>query len=220
MKAEEKYFVKEQDDDELPRLYWKAQACPVGGCSSQSWSRCYALSFTSEENVRKYVAAHLVGSSLHAYSEADAISSADTCEIDVLEESRDERDQYRQQTAAAKKRKIEATGKSGGKGGKMDAISTQVAELKSAVEKLTGAGASSSADDGAVAAVARPPREKLTMSRNSVELIHSSLTRAVHACEQGSVAMQGYSKQLANEGKLLSQAKDMIERAFQITRFD
>ena len=96
MELIDSFYVPEDQDEGGPRMYYRVIKCPCrDDCSEQSWAKVQAWSFIDQEYAKNMVVNHLMKSSLHGMTEEEAESLRDEMEIQVIEETEKERDDYR-----------------------------------------------------------------------------------------------------------------------------
>ena len=97
-------YVREEDDTGGSRVYHVCVQCPRHEkCSIQSFKRAAIWSYLDEDTCREKLIHHLMTSSLHYLSKDDATEVAKEAEFDVLEETEDDRAQYRRSIDQQKK---------------------------------------------------------------------------------------------------------------------
>ena len=114
-------FIASDDDDEQDRTIFRAESCPVGGCSHQGWKRARCYSYTSIERCICKVARHLMNSASenHGMSQEEAEQLAASAVIKDSIETYAERKKYRHQLKMIEAQKLkQAAGKKGGGKGK------------------------------------------------------------------------------------------------------
>jgi hypothetical protein len=73
---DEPYYIPEELDDSMNRIYWKVLACPAPGCSEASFKKTFICSFINPERLIDYLALHLNRSSLHDTNQQQAYDTA------------------------------------------------------------------------------------------------------------------------------------------------
>jgi hypothetical protein len=73
---DEPFYIAEDLDDSVDRIYWKVLACPVPGCSEASFKKKSIRSFINPERLIDYLALHLNRSSNHDMNQQEAYDTA------------------------------------------------------------------------------------------------------------------------------------------------
>ena len=227
------FYVDDTMDTGGSRFYHKAVRCPFHNeCSSNAWSKAKTTSFICEEAVRKGVFEHLLTSGRHWKREKEAKDAALECEIELVEETQEQREQYRKQIdriaeqrkrnrddrprddSPDRKKKRDDNVKSKSKGKSKD--------KKNKEKSDRGGGADAvSIDDDDVQIVRRQPTQVnaqnlgllidcLDRSKAALESSQVMLQRAAEAFQQRSQACFQSSVQLQTELNALSAARDCV----------
>ena len=230
----ESFYVPADMDTGGSRFFHRAVRCPFHEeCSRHSWSKARIVSFISEEAARKGVYEHLVTSGRHWKREAEAKTAAAECEIEIVEETEAEREQYRKQIDGIEDRKRQrddspdrrsksddenkSKGKSKGKKGKTRSSRGGRAEATSS----SASSAAAQAADHEAQIVARQPTQVnsqnlgmlidcLDRSKAALESSQVMFQRAAEAFQQRSQACVETSIQLQRELNALSAARDCV----------
>ena len=94
-------FVPIEQDDGEPRTLWTCTECPGQGCTKASWRSAKVYSYHGRETCEEYLVSHLMRSGNHALSEAEATDLAQTANFEQTIETKEDRDEYREQAEEA-----------------------------------------------------------------------------------------------------------------------
>ena len=231
MELIDSFYVDETIDSGGSRFYFKAKKCPFAHeCSKNSWDRAKTTSFLSEEDVRQGIYEHLVHSGRHWKSDLDAKEASKECEVDLLEETQEERARYRNQIdqiATAKHRGIESPDKRQRDGkGKSKQSNRGGVKTKEKVNRCGGATASMSSsmvDDVATAegaAIAERATDEshivarqsqAPLNSQSLGLLIDCIDRSKSALENSQVMFQRAADDLQQRAQACVQASMQLQ---------
>ena len=101
----ETFLVPAETDDQMPRTKYIIKECPQKDkCSADAFKRAACWSYESEEKCKAYLAWHLNKSSLHYLPPTDATIEAAYAPVELEIESFEDREEWRTEDKAAKKR--------------------------------------------------------------------------------------------------------------------
>jgi hypothetical protein len=106
MDSIDSFYVAAELDIGGPRFYFRAVRCPFHDeCSKNAWKKANTTSFLNREAVHTGVFEHLMKSGRHWKPYSEAKEAADSCEVEVVEETETQRAQYRDQIDKIAERK-------------------------------------------------------------------------------------------------------------------
>ena len=98
---EDSPFVQADHDDGTTRLCFWIRHCPShDDCSKASWKRAKCSSYHSQEKAKEMLKQHLMLSGHHQFDEDRASLVADSAEVEIHEESKEEREEYRRSSVS------------------------------------------------------------------------------------------------------------------------
>eukprot|EP00929_Paragymnodinium_shiwhaense_P059212 TRINITY_DN29645_c0_g1_i2.p1 TRINITY_DN29645_c0_g1~~TRINITY_DN29645_c0_g1_i2.p1 ORF type:complete len:263 (-),score=66.95 TRINITY_DN29645_c0_g1_i2:169-879(-) len=220
-------YVAAEDDDGLPRDYFKMAHCPLHEeCSAQAWRRANVFSYVSPEECHQKALNHLVVSSKHNRSkdDAEAILSDFCDQIEVTEETAEERAAYREwadkefeKEAAKKQAKPVAPATGGGQKRQAPAPMPSSSSGAGQVPTITFA---AGGQEGRLVRKRIDNPEMMRLTFRQAELLRDSLRRAREATENSQRLATSLASQFGAEGQVITAAHNVVEALINEQRWE